>query len=141
MYQFNENNNPRTMNPAMERSFVSNVFLWMFAALGITAATAFLFGTNESLMLFSRGGFLRFAVGVFGRRTQTAQTRATPAATSRSRLTAGCCRSRFVVAFDRGRKQRSVAAAAAARRRRERRVAAPKARLCGARACSSHEQA
>lgn len=50
MYQFNENNNPRTMNPAMERSFVSNVFLWMFAALGITAATAFLFGTNESLM-------------------------------------------------------------------------------------------
>lgn len=50
MDQFNENYNQRTMNPAMERSFVSNVFLWMFAALGITAATAFLFGTNESLM-------------------------------------------------------------------------------------------
>ena len=31
-------------------------------------------------------------------RTQTTQTRATPAATSRSRLTAGCCRSRFMVA-------------------------------------------
>ena len=50
MDQFNENYNQRTMNPAMERSFVSNVFLWMFAAIGITAATAFLFGTNESLM-------------------------------------------------------------------------------------------
>lgn len=34
----------------MTRSFVSNVFLWMFAALGLTAATAFLFGTSESLM-------------------------------------------------------------------------------------------
>ena len=34
----------------MTRSFVSNVFLWMFAALGLTAATAFLFGTSENLM-------------------------------------------------------------------------------------------
>ena len=59
------------------------------------------------------------------KRTLTAQTQPSAAATSRSRLTAGCCRSRFVVAFDRGRKQRSVAAAGAARRRRERRVAAP----------------
>ena len=59
------------------------------------------------------------------KRTQTAQTQPSAAATSRSRLTAGCCRSRFVVAFDRGRKQRSVAAAGTARRRRERRVAAP----------------
>ena len=50
MYQFDENNNLRTMSQEMTRSFVSNVFLWMFAALGITAATAFLFGTNESLM-------------------------------------------------------------------------------------------
>ena len=38
------------MTPTMTKSFVSTVFLWMFAALGITAATAFLFGTNEGLM-------------------------------------------------------------------------------------------
>ncbi len=50
MDQFNENYNPRTMSPSMERSLVSNVFLWMFAALGLTAATAFLFGTNVNLM-------------------------------------------------------------------------------------------
>ncbi len=50
MYQFNENNNPQVMSREMTRSFVSNVFLWMFAALGITAATAYLFGTNVNLM-------------------------------------------------------------------------------------------
>lgn len=50
MYQFNENYNQRTMSQETTRSFVSNVFLWMFAALGITAATAFLFGTNANLM-------------------------------------------------------------------------------------------
>ena len=38
------------MSREMTRSFVSNVFLWMFAALGITAATAYLFGTNVNLM-------------------------------------------------------------------------------------------
>lgn len=50
MYQFNENRNPQNMTQAMTKTFVSTVFMWMFAALGITAATAFLFGTNESLM-------------------------------------------------------------------------------------------
>ena len=50
MNQFNDNCNPRTMTPTMTKSFVSTVFLWMFAALGITAATAFLFGTNEALL-------------------------------------------------------------------------------------------
>lgn len=51
MNQFNENYNPqRTMTQSMTQSFVSNVFLWMFAALGLTAATAYLFGTNASLM-------------------------------------------------------------------------------------------
>lgn len=51
MNQFNENYNyQRTMTESTTRSFVSNVFLWMFAALGITAATAFLFGTNANLM-------------------------------------------------------------------------------------------
>ena len=50
MNPFNENHTPQTMSKAMTNTFVSNVFMWMFAALGITAATAFLFGTNESLM-------------------------------------------------------------------------------------------
>lgn len=50
MNQFNENyNTQRSMTQDMTRSFVSNVFLWMFAALGITAAAAYLFGTNEAL--------------------------------------------------------------------------------------------
>jgi FtsH-binding integral membrane protein len=50
MNQFNGNyNSNRTMTQAMSRTFVSTVFMWMFAALGITAATAFLFGTNEAL--------------------------------------------------------------------------------------------
>lgn len=49
MDQFNGNYN-RSMTQSMTKSFVSTVFLWMFAALGITAATAFLFGTNEALM-------------------------------------------------------------------------------------------
>lgn len=49
MNQFNGNYNPqRTMTQDMSRSFVSTVFMWMFAALGITAATAYLFGTNEA---------------------------------------------------------------------------------------------
>ena len=35
----------------LSKSFVANVFTWMFAALGITALTAYLFGTNESLIM------------------------------------------------------------------------------------------
>ena len=50
MYQFNDSYNQGSMSQDMTRSFVSTVFLWMFAALGITAATAFLFGTNANLM-------------------------------------------------------------------------------------------
>lgn len=45
---YNENN---TTTRTLSSTFVSNVFLWMFAALGITAATAYLFASNE--MLFS----------------------------------------------------------------------------------------
>lgn len=39
----------------LSNSFVSNVFMWMFGALGITALTAYLFGTDTSLimMMFS----------------------------------------------------------------------------------------
>ena len=50
MNQFENYNQRGSMTQAMTRSFVSNVFLWMFAALGITAATAFLFGSNVNLM-------------------------------------------------------------------------------------------
>lgn len=50
MYQFNDNRYPQGMTQAMTKSFVSTVFMWMFAALGITAATAYLFGTNINLM-------------------------------------------------------------------------------------------
>lgn len=50
MYQFNENYNQQMMSQEMTRSFVSNVFLWMFAALGLTAAAAYLFGTSENLI-------------------------------------------------------------------------------------------
>ena len=41
---------------ALSNSFVANVFMWMFVALGITALTAYLFGTSESLfeMLISK---------------------------------------------------------------------------------------
>lgn len=33
----------------LSNTFVANVFTWMFAALGLTALTAYLFGTSESL--------------------------------------------------------------------------------------------
>ncbi len=35
----------------LSNSFVSNVFMWMFGALGITALTAYLFGTDPSLIM------------------------------------------------------------------------------------------
>ncbi len=51
MNQFNDNYNVnRTEAKSLSNTFVSNVFIWMFAALGITAATAFLFGNNDALM-------------------------------------------------------------------------------------------
>lgn len=34
----------------LSNSFVANVFLWMFAALGITALTAYIFGSSEELI-------------------------------------------------------------------------------------------
>lgn len=34
----------------LSNTFVANVFMWMFAALGLTAVTAYFFGTSESLM-------------------------------------------------------------------------------------------
>lgn len=35
---------------SLSNTFVANVFTWMFAALGLTALTAYLFGTSESLI-------------------------------------------------------------------------------------------
>jgi len=34
----------------LSNTFIANVFSWMFAALGLTALTAYLFGTSESLI-------------------------------------------------------------------------------------------
>lgn len=66
MNQYNENYNG-TMTQSKVNSLVSNVFLWMFAALGITAATAYLFGTNSDLMMMMLdlipGGFKVSALG------------------------------------------------------------------------------
>lgn len=66
MNQYNENYNG-TMTQSKVNSLVSNVFLWMFAALGITAATAYLFGTNSDLMMMmldlTPGGFKVSALG------------------------------------------------------------------------------
>ncbi|MGN0032611.1 MAG: Bax inhibitor-1/YccA family protein [Candidatus Limimorpha sp.] len=42
----NQQGNTRTLS----NSFVANVFLWMFAALGLSALTAYLFGTSENLL-------------------------------------------------------------------------------------------
>lgn len=42
----NQQGNTRTLS----NSFVANVFLWMFAALGLSALTAYIFGTSENLI-------------------------------------------------------------------------------------------
>lgn len=44
-----ENNYEIQGTRTLSNSFVANVFMWMFAALGITALVAYLFGTDESL--------------------------------------------------------------------------------------------
>ena len=47
-----ENNNYEIQGTrTLSNSFVANVFMWMFAALGITALVAYLFGTDESLFM------------------------------------------------------------------------------------------
>ena len=49
MENYNENYELRSSTKTLSNSFVANVFMWMVAALGITALTAYLFGTNEEL--------------------------------------------------------------------------------------------
>lgn len=39
----------RPINQSVPKTFVANVFTWMFAALGITAAVAYLFVSNDAL--------------------------------------------------------------------------------------------
>ena len=48
MENYNENYNSTQV---LSNTFVANVFMWMFAALGITALTAYLFGTTPDLMI------------------------------------------------------------------------------------------
>lgn len=48
MENYNENYNSTRV---LSNTFVANVFMWMFAALGITALTAYLFGTTPDLMM------------------------------------------------------------------------------------------
>lgn len=48
MENYNENYNSTQV---LSNTFVANVFMWMFAALGITALTAYLFGTTPDLMM------------------------------------------------------------------------------------------
>ncbi len=48
MENYNENYNSTQV---LSNTFVANVFMWMFAALGITALTAYMFGTTPDLMM------------------------------------------------------------------------------------------
>lgn len=45
-----ENYNDNLQTKTLSNTFVANVFMWMFVALGITAITAYLFGTSANLM-------------------------------------------------------------------------------------------
>lgn len=47
----NENYEMNNSAGVLSNTFVANVFLWMFAALGITALTAYMFGTTPDLMM------------------------------------------------------------------------------------------
>ena len=48
MENYHENYNSTQV---LSNTFVANVFMWMFAALGITALTAYLFGTTPDLIM------------------------------------------------------------------------------------------
>jgi len=57
---FSENSNyntlsePRQVEVSVARSFMTNVFMWMFMALGVTALTSFYFASDPSLMQLLR---------------------------------------------------------------------------------------
>ncbi|HEX7411496.1 MAG TPA: Bax inhibitor-1/YccA family protein, partial [Bacteroidales bacterium] len=60
MTMFPENSNyntlsePRPVEVSVARSFMTNVFMWMFMALGVTALTSFYFASDPSLMQLLR---------------------------------------------------------------------------------------
>ena len=61
-YEFNGSTN------VLSNSFVANVFLWMFGALGLTALTAYLFGTDTNLimMMYSERANGSVSMNLFG---------------------------------------------------------------------------
>lgn len=63
-----ENYNDNLQVKTLSNSFVANVFMWMFAALGITALTAYLFGTSAELisMLISQKSDGTVGISIFG---------------------------------------------------------------------------
>lgn len=63
-----ENLEYQNSTKTLSNSFVANVFMWMFAALGITALTAYLFGTSTELisMLISQKPDGTVGISIFG---------------------------------------------------------------------------
>ena len=51
-WNFNVQNQPGLAAPATTRTFFSTVFMWMGIALGISAITAYVFGTDPSYMQY-----------------------------------------------------------------------------------------
>jgi len=47
---------------AISKKFFANVFLWMFVALSLSTVTAYIFGTNESLMQYLTTSILGYVV-------------------------------------------------------------------------------
>lgn len=48
--QFEQTFSSNTQTQSLAKTFMTNVFSWMFIALGITALTAYLFASSESLL-------------------------------------------------------------------------------------------
>ena len=51
---YNTLSEPRPVEVSVARSFMTNVFMWMFMALGVTALTSFYFASDPSLMQLLR---------------------------------------------------------------------------------------
>ena len=63
-----ENLEFQNQTKTLSNTFVANVFMWMFVALGITAITAYLFGTNAELisMMLSQKSDGSVGISLFG---------------------------------------------------------------------------
>lgn len=68
MNNLNDNYEFNGSTKILSNSFVSNVFLWMFGALGLTALTAYLFGTDMNLimMMFSEKANGSVSINILG---------------------------------------------------------------------------